>query len=186
MAQVQHHSKLAVAYARSLLELAAETGAEGSVGQELEGIAQVLLENRTFVQFLADPTVSVEHRAGSLRNIFAGRVSPLVLNLMLVMNERGRIRHLGEVCGAFDMLLDEKLGKIEVDVTVASQLDAAAMEEVRQLVNRALKKDSVVHQYVDPSILGGLVLRVGDRQIDGSVKTQLENIKQKLLTTRAS
>jgi F-type H+-transporting ATPase subunit delta len=87
-------------------------------------------------------------------------------------------------CEAYAALLDEKLGKVEVDVTVASRLSNEELEQVRQLVNRALKKDAVVHQYVDESIIGGIVLKVGDRLIDGSVRTQLEQVRSRLRTRK--
>jgi F-type H+-transporting ATPase subunit delta len=76
------------------------------------------------------------------------------------------------------------LGKIEVDVTVAQRLSDAQLEEVRRKVSTALKKDAVVHQYVDEKIIGGLVLRVGDRLIDGSVKAQLDAMRRQLLTAK--
>jgi F-type H+-transporting ATPase subunit delta len=79
-------------------------------------------------------------------------------------------------------MLDEQLGKIEVDVTVAQKLSSEQLEEVRQRVSAALKKDAVVHQYVDESIIGGLVIRVQDKLIDASVKTQLAAMKQQLLS----
>lgn len=184
MPQVQQLNPIAVAYARSLLELAAETGSEVKIGEELEGIGQVLTENRTFVLFLKDPSISGDERARMVRSIFGGRLSPLLLNTLLVMNNHRRLRYLPELVDAYDALLDVKLGKVEVDVTVAAKLSAAELEEVRQLVNHALKKDAVVHQYVDESIIGGLVLKVGDRLIDGSVRTQLESLREKLLVAK--
>ena len=73
------------------------------------------------------------------------------------------------------------MGKIEVDVTVAQRLDPGTLEEVRQRISAALKKDAIVHQYVDESIIGGLVLRIEDKLIDGSVLAQLERMKRKLM-----
>ncbi len=77
-------------------------------------------------------------------------------------------------------LLDEKYGKIEVDVTTAHKLTADELENVRQRVSTALKRDAIIHQYVDESLIGGMLLRVQDQLIDASVKSQLEKIKQKL------
>jgi F-type H+-transporting ATPase subunit delta len=73
------------------------------------------------------------------------------------------------------------MGKIEVDVTVAHRLDAGTLEDVRKRVSSALKKDAIVHQYVDESIIGGLVLKVEDKLIDGSVRAQLDRMKRKLM-----
>lgn len=180
MAQTTQQDPIAHAYATSLLELASESGSEVAIGEEIEGLSQILAENKSFVLYLKDPGVSIEERERTLRQTFTGRVSQVLLNTILVMNHKGRIAHLPAFCDAYDALLDEKLGKVEVDVTVASRLSNEELENVRQLVNRALKKDAVVHQYIDESIIGGLILKVGDRLIDGSVKTQLDQIKTRL------
>lgn len=184
MVKIKYHSPAAVAYARSMLELASESSSEEAVGAELGQIAGVLQENPSFRTFLADPSISQESRGQTVRKVFGGRVSGLILNLLGVMNAKDRLSLLGEVCDAYATLLDEKLGKVEVDVTVASRLDDAEFEQVRQLVASALKKNPTVNQRVDESIIGGLVLRVGDRMIDGSVRRQLAVMHDRLLAAR--
>jgi len=69
---------------------------------------------------------------------------------------------------------------VEVDVTVAQKLDSHTLEEVRKKISAALKKDAIVHQYVDDKIIGGMVLRIDDKLIDASVKSQLEAMKRQL------
>lgn len=184
MPQLTQPNPVAQAYAKALLELASAQSQDVAVGDELSGISEVLAENKTFGAFLKDPGVSQEERGNLLRRVFGGRVSPLVLNTLLVMNQKGRSAQIGAFLEAYDALLEEKLGKIEVDVTVPQRLSDMELDEVRQLVNRALQKDAVVHQYVDESIIGGLILRVGDRLIDGSVRSQLEQMKAKLSAKR--
>ena len=68
-----------------------------------------------------------------------------------------------------------------MDVTVAQKLTPDQLEQVRQKVSAALNKDAVVHQYVDDSIIGGLILRVQDKLIDASVKTQIQKLREQLL-----
>ena len=85
---------------------------------------------------------------------------------------------------AFDNLLDIQYGKIEVDVTVANKLNDQELESVRQKVSEALKRDAIVHQYIDESIIGGLILRMNDQLIDGSVRTQLDRMRRQLLSSR--
>lgn len=174
---------IAAAYARSLIELAAESGSLESIDRELSDLADVLRDNPTFAQYLADPSVSKEKRAATIRNVLHGRVSPLLFSTVGVMNLKDRAGHLASLAHAYHALLEERQGKIDVDVTVAAQLDAAGLEEVRALVSKALDKNAVVRQKVDPEIIGGLVLKVGDKLIDGSVKTQLTQMRRKLLAT---
>lgn len=180
----QHFSPSARAYAVALLELASESNSAEAIGAELNAIGQVLKDNPTVGLYLADPNVSEDERARTLKTAFTGRVPALLSNFIGVVNSKGKAPLLGEIAAAYAALLDEKLGKIEVDVTTAKPLDAAGVEEVRQLVNKALNKNAIIHATVDESLIGGLVLKVGDQMIDGSVKTQLQTLQRKLLTAR--
>jgi F-type H+-transporting ATPase subunit delta len=184
MHELTHFSPTAEAYARSLLELAGNDAAPA--GHDLDQIREIVETNRTFRLYLADPAIGELERGETLKRIFAGKISPLLMNFIGVLNEKGRLGMLVEIADAYDHLLDEKLGKIEVDVIVAQKLSPDQLEQVRQKVSSALKKDAVVHQYVDESIIGGLVLRVQDKLIDASVKTQLAAMKEKLLAARPS
>ena len=154
-----------------------------ALGQELKDLQQIVHDNPPFRLYLADPGIGVFERKAALQHIFEGKVMPLVSDFMRLLNERGRLILLSDVAGAFDELLEDKLGKVEVDVTVARPLDPAQMEQVRKGVSAALKKDAVTHQYVDESIIGGLLIRVEDRLIDASVRHQLMAIKEKFLAS---
>jgi F-type H+-transporting ATPase subunit delta len=182
--QTTHHSPTVLAYAQSLLELAGEQNQTDAIDEELGQLQEIIERNPIFAAYLADPGISHEDRSRVLQETFAGKVSPLLWNFMGVLNVKGRLKHLPEIAVAYDDLLDEKLGKIEVDVTVAQRLSAEQLEQVRQSVSAALKKDAVVHQYVDESIIGGLVLRVQDRMIDASVRSQLQALREQLLVKR--
>jgi F-type H+-transporting ATPase subunit delta len=184
MASQTHNSATAVTYARSLLELAQEKNQADSIGKDLAGIAEVLQTNATFDAFLRDPGISVAERTRVIDTVLKPSIDPLLANFLGVLNARNRMGILGEIASAYDDLLDEASGKIEVDVTTAQQLSPEELEEVRQKVSTALKKDAVIHQYVDESIIGGLVLRVQDKLIDASVRSQLQTMKRQLLAAR--
>jgi F-type H+-transporting ATPase subunit delta len=183
MNQTKHNSPLSLAYANSLLDLATEQNQAEAIGTELGLIRQVIQENRSFKLFLLDPGISQVERGGMMKRVFGNNLSPLMHNFTGVLNAKNRLSSIGEIADAYDALLDEKFGKIEVDVTVAQKLSPEELEEVRKKVSAALKKDAVVHQYVDESIIGGLILRVQDKLIDSSVKSQLAAMKEQLLAT---
>lgn len=180
--QTTHHTPTTLAYAQSLLDLAGEQASPEGIGEELGQIAEIIEQQPTFAAYLADPGISNDERAKVLKDTFAGKVSPLMWNFLGVLNLKRRLKDIPAIAAAFDDLLDEKLGKIEVDVTVAQKLSADQLEQVRQRVSQALKKDAVVHQYVDESIIGGLLLRVQDKLIDASVKSQLNAMREQLLS----
>lgn len=182
--QTIHHSPTVLAYASSLLELAEAQNQAGPIGEELNQLGEILQQNPVFSQFLADPGISHEERQRVLEDVFGGKLNPLLWNFLGVLNLKNRLRLLDQMIAAYDDLLDEKYGKIEVDVTTAHHLSPEDVEMVRQRVSQALKKDAVIHQYVDESIIGGMLLRVQDQMIDASVRSQLQAIKQKLMGVR--
>jgi F-type H+-transporting ATPase subunit delta len=181
--QTTHHSPIVLAYAQSLLELASEQNQVEPIGKELEQVAELIAENPTFATYLADPAIGHEERAGMLKKVLGGKVSPLLWNFLGVLNLKGRLKYIPEMALAYDDLLDQKLGKIEVDVTVAQRLSPEHLEQVRQRVSQVLGKEAVIHQYVDESVIGGLLLRVQDRLIDSSVRSQLHSLKHQMLSS---
>ncbi|QOV89143.1 ATP synthase F1 subunit delta [Humisphaera borealis] len=177
-------STVANAYARSLLDLANGQSQATEIGQELSQIKEVLDAEPAFAAMLSNPAISEASRVSILQRAFEGKVHPLVWNFLRVLNVKGRLGELRAIDTAYSDMLDEQFGKVEVDVTVAQRLEDWQLEQVRQAVSSALKRDAVVHQYVDESIIGGLILRVQDKLIDTSVRGQLASIKQKMLAVR--
>jgi F-type H+-transporting ATPase subunit delta len=174
-------SSVAVAYAQALLDLADERQVTAAVADDMKGIGEVLAQDKLFLQFLRDPAIGAADREGALERTLSGQVNGLTLNFVKVLGRRGGLGDLPAVAEAFEDLLDERYGKVEVDVTVAQKLGDAELAEVRDRIAAALKKEPVIHQYVDESIIGGIVIRVGDRVIDGSVKAQLDALRRKML-----
>lgn len=178
------NSPVAVAYAQALLDLANEAKSAAAFGAELRDLRQIIDSDAKFAQLLADPAISREERGQLIHRIFDGRASGLMLHFLGLANEKGRLGLIAAISGAYDELLDEQQGKVEVDVTVAHRINPEQLEAVRAKVSTVLKRDAVVHQYVDEQIIGGLVLRVQDQLIDGSVRAQLNLMRQQLLGAR--
>ena len=177
----EHHDTIDLTYARSLLELANEGNETEAVANEVGTLGTLLDENPMFAKFLRDAGISEDERGGVIDKTFGDKLQPLVGKFVRLLNQRGRIGRLPQIVAAFEYLLDEQLGKVEVDVTVAEKLGDDELERVRQKVSEALKKDAVVHQYVDTDIIGGMILRVGDKVVDASVRRQLAAMREKLL-----
>ncbi len=182
--QTTHHSVATLAYAQSLLDLANDQKQADPIGQELAQVRELIDQNHSFALYLADPGISQDDRAKLLKELFAGKVSQLLWNFLGVLNLKNRLKDIPKISTAYRDLLDEQFGKIEVDVTVAQRLPDDQLEHVRQQICSALKKDVVVHQYVQESIIGGMMLRIKDKLIDASVRNQLQSIREKLLASR--
>ena len=174
-------------YAQSLLELADAAGGDEKIvetGGELSVIAEMIRDDAEVAEFLRSPIVDSEKRAESLRRIFEGRVSDLVLRFMLVLNGKGRLGEFGAMASGYDQLVNERMGRVEVDVmTVDGSLDPDQLALLGEKVKAKLGQEPVFHQYADESLIGGLVLRVGDQLIDGSVRGQLRRMREELLAS---
>lgn len=181
MREVTHYSTTAFAYAESLLSVANDQKQAEAIDAELEALVGIIEQDALFKQFLSDPAIGLEQKNGLLQRVFKSRVSPLLWNFLHVLSQRDALPLFTEIAGAYGQLLEKQLGKVEVDVTVAQKLSNEELENVRQRISSALKRDAVVHQYVDDSIIAGLVLRVGDTMIDASVKSQLQTLRHQLL-----
>jgi F-type H+-transporting ATPase subunit delta len=177
-------------YAQSLLELADAAGGDEKIvetGGELSAITEMIRGDAEVAEFLRSPIIDSEKRAEALRRIFEGRVSDLVLRFMLVLNGKGRLGEFGAMTSAFDQLVNERMGRVEVDVmTVDGSLDPEQLAVLGEKVKAKLGKEPVFHQYADDSLIGGLVLRVGDQLIDGSVRGQLRRMREELLVAGSS
>lgn len=181
MAKSSPNAPVVARYAKALLQLANAQKQAEPLRAELKSLAEILEKNPSFKAILSDPAVSEATRDALLKKTFTNRASPTLINFLGLLNSRGRIGLASEIIDAYDDLLEEQLGNVEVDVTVSQKLSPEQLERVRQRVSSAIGRNAVVQQHVDESIIGGLVLRVQDRLIDASVKHQLEIMKRQLL-----
>ncbi|MEE2719041.1 MAG: ATP synthase F1 subunit delta [Planctomycetota bacterium] len=170
---------LARTYATSLYELADEGGGRDMVmeiADELEQICELLRGDRQLRELFTSPIIDTGRRSEALTRIFGNRVSELVVRFLVILNRNGRLGHLDPIQAAYDQKVQEAFGRIEVDVITASEIDEAAKARIGERIKQALGKDPVMHSYTDPSIIGGVRLRIGDEMIDGSVATRLRRM----------
>jgi F-type H+-transporting ATPase subunit delta len=177
--------EVAKVYARSLFELARELGGDAgvaSMGAELREVCELARGDRRLQEFFRSPIVDPARRAESLRRMFGGKVTDTLLNFMLVLNRKGRLAELLSIEGAYDALEQDAFGRVEVDVFTASgSVDEGTKASLAADLKKSIGKDPVMHFYADPSMIGGLKLRIGDRLIDGSVAAQLRRMRSTLL-----
>lgn len=176
---------LARVYASALFETAETTGGQDAIEStlsELEDILELARENATFGEFLSSQILGAEQRSSSLNAIFSGRASDHVVRFLQVLNEKGRLGHLGAVVSAYDELVQAKFGRVEVDVFTATPAEQSDLEGLKARLRDALGKEPVLHAYTEEEMIGGLKLRIGDELIDASVATQLRNVRRDLDT----
>ena len=173
---------LVTRYAKALLHLAYKHDQAEAVRDELKAIQEILQKSPKFKAVVINPAVSEGVRQSLLSKTFGGgRALAVMMNFLGLLNSKNRLNLLPEMADVYADLLEEQLGNVEVDVTVAHRLTPEQVETVRERVTAALKRKAVIHVYVDESIIGGLVLRVQDKLIDASVRNQLETMRRQLL-----
>lgn len=166
-------------YAEAAYEVATRDGTMERWRAELDGVAAALADP-AIGHALANPAVPVETRQAAVRQALGGSASPGVLNLVALMIRRGRIEGLPRVAAEFRRLDNTRQG-----ITVATATSASPLtpDEVRALTARleGMTGGRVeLDLRVDPGLLGGVVVRVGDRLIDGSVRGRLERLRNQL------
>jgi F-type H+-transporting ATPase subunit delta len=173
-------SSTARRYAEAAFEVAMRDGTLERWRAELDQAAGLAGDRRS-IEILANPSIAIETRTAVLRDLLSDRVSQPVHNLVHLMLRRGRIEELPRVATEFRRLDDERQGIVHASVTSAAEL---TQDEVRALTARLEQTTGgrvALDVGVDPSLLGGLVVRVGDRLIDGSVRGRLERLRNQLL-----
>jgi F-type H+-transporting ATPase subunit delta len=180
-----HTDALAKVYARSLFELASDDGGNErvlEVSEELEQICELARQERELGLFFSSPIIDATKRGKALSAIFANNVTELTHRFLLVLNLKGRLGHFESIVSAFDALVQEAFGRVEVDVYTPTPVDAGSINIIKSRVTEMLGKEPVLHPYVDSSMLGGIKLRIGDQLIDGSVQTRLRRLSESIQT----
>jgi F-type H+-transporting ATPase subunit delta len=173
---------IAFVYARALYDAAEKAGQLAGVIEEYESLVRdVLARNPAFEKMLSSSIIGRSDREGTLRRAFEGRVSKIFLNFLLVLNDHGRLEILRPILAQLHGIRDERLGLVPVQVRSAVPLDAAQEKALRDRLAAIIAGQPVIHSDVDPALLGGLVIRVGDTVYDASVRTQLKRLREQLL-----
>jgi len=137
------------------------------------------LEDRTLALYFKDPSVPVEEKLQTVHKVFAND-QPHVMNLFQVLTVKQRMHLLPAIVQEFEALEREERGVLEAYVTVARTIDEAERARMAEHLGRVTGKQIQVHVRVDPSILGGVVVRIGDGLIDGSVAGRLQRLRQEI------
>ena len=154
-------------YAEALLELARRREGVETFAVAVADLARVLDEDPRFRSFLETPRVDAAAKKEVIRSAFEGRVPPSLLNFLLVTVDKRRQRLLPTIARQFQLLVDERMGRTHVEVTVARPMDDAELSAITARLSRLLDRTAIPHVRVRPEILGGVVLRTGDTIYDG-------------------
>ena len=169
-------------YAKALVNLADNEKDLDNTGKILTAIAEVYKENSELRQVLSDTKVSSRVKLEILKDVLSKiKASKLVDTFSRYLLAKRRINFLPDIERAFKLLLQEKLGRIEAEVTTASELPKKTVKNLIDAISVYTGKDVEVNVTIDPSIIGGIVTRIGSTVIDGSIQTHLKQIRQSII-----
>lgn len=175
-------STLGRRYASAILALASQAGKVDKVGKDLRDFAASWKDSRDLRAAFENPSVTLEARKQILKEIATNAgMDPLVRDSLLLVAERGRLSSLPEIIESFDKLAEQRSGSVRAEVVTATDMPEAYFEELKKTLERVTGKQVVIAKSVDPSIIGGVVTRIGDQIFDGSVRNRLAELKGELL-----
>lgn len=179
-----HDTSIARNYAEALLALARKANDTAGWGTAVSALGDAVAQDATLRNFLEAPQVSASQKNVVLGKALAGTTAPLFVRFVqkLVTNRRQML--LPAVAIEYHNLLDEAEGRVHARVTVSRPYDQAGKDAITAALTKALKKTVVSHVTVDERILGGVVVRVGDTVMDGSVRRRLGRLRERLLAAR--
>jgi len=168
-------------YAGAMFELGLK---QNSLERTLDDVQEIarLFSRRTLAYLLREPKVPAQRKEKALREALGSRVLPISLNLALLVVQRGLVDLMpGIAAELLQMVLDYR-NQATAEVTTAAPMDEQQQALVKQALEKRTGKTILLETRVDPDILGGVVARVGDQVIDGSVQQRLQALKRQLLT----
>ncbi len=175
-------------WAKAFLQIAKQENKVDAFLLEIEGFASVLKTSAPLWHLMIDPAFDSRERKDGLKAISTQlSLSPSTVHFLSFLIERDRISLFPEILIAYREMADEVLGRVQVEVRVADDaLTAAAQEKLKSVLKKVSGREPVLQIVHDANLLGGMVLKIEDTVYDGSVRSSLEQIKEKMMRASVS
>ena len=168
-------------YAKALLMIGKEDGQTETYKEELSGIAELIQREKALEQVLANPLYDAAGRRKVLVEVIDKMNFSTVMNsFLLLVFEKGRIGFIGSINDFYQKLADELKGVARASLVSATELSSEAVDKIRASLSKRTGKEVILEIEQDPTLIGGIVTRIGDLVLDGSIKTQLLNMRESL------
>lgn len=174
--------QVALLYARSLLSAGDKTGVAADLVEELVSlVTEVLQVFPRFQVLLASPYVKHADKEQMIGRVLGNRCSLLLVNFLKVLSKNARLGALPSIAAAAQQMLDEREGRIRVEVRSALPIQGDLAEDISGRIKEMFRREPVLENVVDPSMIGGVVFRVGDTVYDGSISSRLRNLREEMI-----
>jgi F-type H+-transporting ATPase subunit delta len=165
-------------YAKSLLELAVEKGQLEKVYADMQLVQSVYQGNKDFVNFLNSPIIHLDKKQAVIKAVFGNNISDISLGFFKILTDKRRENYLGDIAKAFIEQYKEHKDITTAVVTSAAGIDGSAREKILKLVKDQVKGEVELVEKVDKDLIGGFVLRIGDKQVDASISRKLNELRK--------
>ncbi len=168
-------------YAKALLLIAKEDGQTESYRGELKAVADMFGEQDTLNQAVNNPLYDMEGRRKVLTSVIEKlNLSETVASFLMLLFDKRRFGFLGSINDNYQQMADEVKGVARASLVAATELPAETIEKIRTTLSNKTGKDIILEVEQDPGLIGGIVTRIGDLVLDGSIRTQLLNMRETL------
>ncbi len=168
-------------YAKALILIGQEDGQAEQYSDELESMVGLFDTQEEFEKTLVNPLYNKNDRKKVLEAVLAATdLSAVMKSFMILLFDKGRIGFLREIASFYKDLADELKGVVKASIVSATELSAEAVDKIKEALSAKTGKTIVLSVEQDPGLIGGVVTKIGDLVLDGSVKTQLINMRETL------
>jgi F-type H+-transporting ATPase subunit delta len=172
--------KVAIRYAGALLNAAREVGQVEEIAESYADLRETLRGHVELATFLESPQVTTREKHELLENLLSGRVEPLLVNFVLLLLEKDRIFFFGDICEQYALLVEKERGYRRAVVTTAVALPDDLEQKLVQRLASLTGSKIILEKKVDPRVIGGVRVVLGDEVVDGTVRTNLERVRKQL------
>ena len=171
-------------YAEALLLLARKANDLDGWGAAVNGVVAAMENDARLRRFLEAPQISAAEKSSVLGKAFEGKLPKMMVRFLQKLVQNRRQMLLPQIAIEYGNLVDETSGRIHAQVTLSRDASDADRKVIADQLSRAFAKTVVPHMSVNPDILGGVVVKVGDRVMDGSVRKRLKTLKARIVSAR--
>jgi F-type H+-transporting ATPase subunit delta len=171
-------------YARSIFEIAEEKEQGETVVRELETLSEALVKQPRFLAILNNPMVKRDEKRSLIHKAIGAKASPLVERFLALLIRKGRIELFGDIVERLHDLLNKRKGIQEVTITSARKMDPTTAGALKATLEKLTGGSILIDAAVDPRLLGGAQVRLGNRLVDGSLRTKLDALESRLRILR--
>ena len=171
---------IAERYSQALFDLAKEKNILQETLQDVLFVRSLMEDHPELYRFLQLPDVSVERKKTAMAHIVEESVNRPMAGLLQLLIQKARISYLNEILDSYESLLRNERGQVQAWITSAVALTDEELQRMIQTLERSLHKEILAEQIVDPSVIGGVIVRVGDKVYDNSIRSSLDRLSKHL------